>query len=99
MNSTVPKIVSWKDRHPNEIVMDEEEFVKELIDEKFGPFAGISFDMFDPNGIEGVFSTGLAGLRASSIAGEGGSNNMLTVAVIVPSKKIASRYCIKKNRT
>ena len=77
MNSTVPKIVSWKDRHPNEIVMDEEEFVKELIDEKFGPFAGISFDMFDPNGIEGVFSTGLAGLRASSIAGEGGSNNMV----------------------
>lgn len=89
VNSTVPKIVSWKDRHPNEIVMDKEEFVKELIDEKFGPFAGISFDMFDPNGIEGVFSTGLAGLRASSIAGEGGSNNMLTVAVIVPSKKIS----------
>lgn len=88
VNSTVPKIVSWKDRHPDEIVMDKEEFVKELIDEKFGAFAGLSFEVFDPNGIEGVFSTGIAGLRASSIAGEGGSNNMLTLAAIVPSKKI-----------
>ena len=44
--------------------------------------------MFDPNGIEGIFSTSLIGLRASSIAGEGGSNDMLTLAAITPEKDI-----------
>ena len=73
VNSTLPANDLWHSGHTKK---------------GFGPFAGISFDMFDPNGIEGIFSTSLIGLRASSIAGEGGSNDMLTLAAITPEKDI-----------
>ncbi|PWM35778.1 MAG: hypothetical protein DBX65_04650 [Oscillospiraceae bacterium] len=93
VNSTLPPKVKWSERHPDETDIDGsygamERLSKELKQEGFGPFAGISFDTFSPNGIEGVFSTSLIELRASSIAGEGGSNNMLTLAAITPDKDI-----------